>query len=923
MNVENAKTYSDQEQPLTRLEALHRRYAEVFDYQAISVSEIIALRLCTITLFSEQEAFVIASNDDSINKIWPLGTVLKNHSATAEKGIQLVPHPIEKFEVQFSESFPIMDSKGEVLGSLNVFDDAPRELTDFEKNYLEKSVQQIQRWVLSKEKEQLLDKHHRLFQLSSDMIGVVTFEGKFVDVNPAVSKTLGYTEEELFASSLLDFVFEEDVESTIREVQRLANGEPMVNFTNRYKTKDGGIKWIQWTCTSDTELQLTIGIGRDVTESKEKEKLLLKSEQKYHSLFDNLEGILCIHDLEGNFLDVNQKGLLAMGYSKEKICQSSLYDLIAPERFPNIKEYLAAVINDGKASGEMSITIASGEEAIWYFTSTLDEDAKGNKQVLANVVDITELRKLDYDLKKAKQEAELAYKAKSEFVANMSHEIRTPLNGIIGFTDLLLDTDLSDTQRQYLEIINQSGVSLYSIINDILDFSKIEGNHMKLVRDRVEVEEVASEAFNIVSYGINKKGLEMLIDIDPKMPRYIWADAMRLKQILVNLLGNALKFTEKGEIKLYVNILKDLGDGNMRLRFGVRDTGIGIHIEKQQDIFNAFSQEDGSISKKYGGTGLGLTISNKLLALADSSLQLESTQGEGSNFYFDVDFKVEYEELDHSLQGIEKVLIVDDNHKNRQILRRMLEIKDIAVVEAASGPEALSLMKDHSEFDVVIMDYHMPEMNGVEAIKKIKGIAPSLTHRQPFIVLYSSSDNNELQEVCEELNIQNRIVKPIRMKQMYQVLSDLKRFPKEGEHTRNREAAVSNSSHLTILVAEDNEVNAYLAKLYLKNLLPDAVVLEAVNGKEAVEMYQSEHPDLVLMDVQMPVMDGLTATQKIRGLENNIEVPIVALTSGSLPGEKEKCLDAGMTDFLAKPLLQQTLGDMLTKWLGVNTVGNE
>ncbi|MDX1326604.1 MAG: response regulator [Arenibacter sp.] len=922
MNMKDPKLYPEQTS-LAKLETLCNHYTEVFEYQVLSVSEIIGLRLCTITLFSKQQAFVVASTENSINKIWPLNTFFKS-DLKANKGHQsIAPHPVATFEVQFSESHPILGDEGDILGSLNIFDDKIRELTDFEKQFLEKTVLQIRRWMLSKEKEQHYEKHHQLFELSSDLVGIANFEGSFVHVNPAFAVTLGWTAEDLIGSPCIKFVYPEDLEATERALKDVVSGTPTQNFTNRYYTKEKNVKWIEWTCMPEMDTQQIFFIGRDVTEFVEREQQLKISERKYHNLFDNIHGILCVHDLDGNFLEVNQAGLTATGYTRDNICKSNLFNLIADEKEAKVKEYLAAVALEGQASGEMSISTASGEEVIWFFTSILDEGSDGNKQVLANVVDITELRKMDYDLKKAKQEAELAYKAKSEFVANMSHEIRTPLNGIIGFTELLLETNLNDTQKQYLEIINQSGVSLYSIINDILDFSKIEGNHMKLERDRVEVEEVASEAFNIVSYGIQKKGLEMLIDIDPNMPRYIWSDAMRLKQVLVNLLGNALKFTEEGEIKLYVRILKDFGDGKMRLRFGVKDTGIGIHPDKQQDIFNAFSQEDGSISKKYGGTGLGLTISNKLLGLANSSLQLKSKQGEGSDFYFDVDFKVAYEEFDYSLKGIDKVLIVDDNEKNRQILRRMLEIKGIEVVEAASGQEALSLIQRDSEFDVVIMDYHMPEMNGVETIKKIKGIAPTFPDRHPFIVLYSSSDNNQLQESCAELNIENRIIKPIRMKQLYQMLSNLKRFSSKEKPPSNKDAVVNNSGSLTILVAEDNEVNAYLARLYLKNLLPDAVVLEAVNGEEAVGMYQSEHPDLVFMDVQMPIMDGLRATQKIRELESNMEVPIIALTSGSMPGEKEKCLDAGMTDFLAKPLLQQTLRDMLKKWLGVTNVAKD
>lgn len=896
-----------EQNPTLSLDNLRNRYADVFDFLVFSVAKMTNMSLCTVTILCKNNVLVISTNDESMKNDWC-------ESNLSESGKPLLN--ISETEMPFIERFPVKDAMGNISAYLNIADNKPRVLTAPEKEIIEQAVTQISRWVDSKTKEGHLENHDCLFEISPNLIGVVSFEGVFTKTNQAFTKLLGWSENELMSTKYLDFIHPDDLEKTKKAIDNLLAGHRLNNFTNRYITKTNDVKWIEWTAIPEMSSQCIYVTGCDITEVLRNNERLRHNERKFQNLFDNVQGILSIHDMQGNFLEVNPAGLSASGFSIEEMKQSSLSDIIAPEQHHKIKPYLEAVASNGQAFGEMSVLKKNGEPAIWYFLSAINEDADGNKQILTNAVDITEQKKLNTELKRAKLEAEEANIAKSEFVANMSHEIRTPLNGIIGFTELALATKLDETQKQYLEIINQSGISLYSIINDILDFSKMVSKTRKLVLDRVDIEDVVSEAFNIVSYGINKKNIEMLLDIDQNIPRYIWADAMRLKQILVNLLGNAEKFTEKGEIGLSIEMLKDHGNGNMDLRFAVSDTGIGISKDKQKVIFQPFTQEDGSITKKYGGTGLGLTISNKLLALSDSVLQLESEQGKGSTFYFDLEFKVEEEVVEYEFEQIKKALIVDDNDNNRRILRRMLEIKGIEVEEADSGLKALLLIMEASEFDVIIMDYHMPVLDGIETIRKIKEIKTLKDKEPPFIILYSSSDNEELQKDCDELEIKARLIKPIRMNQIYRVLGELKNREEKIIPPIKEPLPQNDQKGVKILVVEDNLVNMLLTETILKDLLPKAIILKATDGLEAIDIFKNEQVDIILMDIQMPNMNGHDATKHIRALEGDEKIPIIALTAGSLPGEKEKCLQAGMTDFLAKPILKLGLGNMLNKWLG-------
>lgn len=900
---------SEKQRNMSRPESLKDRYDHVFDFLVFSVAQLTDVVLCAIMMPFDNNIGVISATNETIRKVWP-----EDEFTDWGKPLQI----IKGADTKFIKTVPILNSNDVVVAYLTIADTRPRELTAVEQKILDKAAKQCTKLIEAKIKDRRLTTFNKLFDISSGFMAIISFEGDFLMINEAFTSKLGLNEHEMVHNNFFNFVHPDDHDNTKNVLNDLKSGRSIHHFVNRYLSKDGEVRWIEWAAAPDVDEQIIYAAGRDITESIQKDKRLQRGEQKFQKFFNNVRGVLCIHDLEGNFLEMNLAGFLATGYSREEMMQSSLYDLVPLERHSKIKAYLAAVDRAGQASGEMTMVNKNGGSTTWYFLSVINEDSEGKREVLTNMVDISERKKMDRQLKRAKEEAELAFKAKSEFVANMSHEIRTPLNGILGFTELALQTNLDETQRKYLEIINQSGTSLFSIINDILDFSKLESNNMGLSIDKVDVEEMLSEAINIVSYGLEKKGLEVLLDIDPKLPKYMWVDAMRIKQILVNLLGNAQKFTEEGEIKTYVNVLEDFGNGEKRIRIGIRDTGIGIHKDQLSEIFKAFSQGDASITKKYGGTGLGLCISNMILSLAKSRLEVKSKLGVGSDFFFDLKVQTEDEKLEIPLDGINKVFIVDDNANNRKILKRMLEIKNIEVQEAESGLRALLILNENSDFDVIIMDYHMPIMDGIETIRKIKELQASQNKEQPFIVLYSSSDDEKLRHACKELEIKNRLVKPIRMNQLYEVLAKITHQQPGKKDEASPENPEKTNISIVVLIAEDNPVNMSLTKVFINDLVADAHIIEARDGNEAVKLFQEEQPDIIFMDIQMPELNGYEATRKIRALEKHIEIPIIALTAGSLPGEKEKCLAAGMNDFLAKPLLKKTFADMLKKWLGTD-----
>ncbi|PTN31541.1 response regulator [Desulfonatronum sp. SC1] len=569
-------------------------------------------------------------------------------------------------------------------------------------------------------------------------------------------------------------------------------------------------------------------------------------------------------------------------------------------------------------------------------------------QVIEYSLDVTDRRKIEEDLQRANgrleeamgqakrmaMAAQAANVAKSQFLANMSHEIRTPMNGVIGMTGLLMDSNLTEEQRGYAEIIRTSGESLLSLINDILDFSKIEADKLDFQEVDFDLRAVVEDTFQVLGHKAHEKGLELVLRIDAETPTLLRGDPGRLRQILLNLCGNAIKFTADGEVVTEVALERTTEDGVL-IRFAVRDTGIGIPEEKLAEIFAPFHQADASVSRNFGGTGLGLTISKRLVEMMGGSLGVESTEGQGSTFWFtaalgrqDREDGAAQPSLFGDMRDV-RALIVDDNTTNRLVFWEQLSRWGLRCDEAEGAEDALSALRQaHAggdPFRVALLDMQMPKMDGASLGMAIKA-DPDL--RDTVLIMLTSLGAYAEAQRMAEIGFAAYLHKPVRQSQLFDCLQTVLTGPESGRPLQPARLTdpepvgmameADRRRRARILLAEDNPVNQMVAVKILERLgyKPDVVA----NGREAVESLESRGYDLVLMDVQMPVMDGLEAAREIRRRETeagavNTGTPIIALTAHAMQGDRERCLQAGMNDYLSKPLQPVDLLQMLRKWL--------
>ncbi|MEH6405742.1 MAG: PAS domain S-box protein, partial [Leeuwenhoekiella sp.] len=807
-------------------------------------------------------------------------------------------------------------------------------------------ITQVEEITEKKELEKVaLDNAHRfkkVFENSPNGMGVVNLSGDWLMVNKNLSQIIGYSKEELLNLNFKDITHKDDLHNDVTLLKELVlHTRESYNIEKRYIHKNGKIVYCSLNVSAiiDENGKTVSLIGQvvDMSESIKAQRALKASLNELQSILNATTQVSIIEtDLNGIIRKFNKGAENLLGYKASEVTGLPAGIFHDNHEMENRSKELTAEYGHQVSGHDVFTKKASlglYDDREWTYirkdksrfpvqlivTATFNHIGKLNGY-LGVATDITNLKAMEASLINSKLKAEAANKSKSEFLANMSHEIRTPLNGVIGFTDLLMKTELSSSQEKYMRTVYNSANSLLDLLNDILDFSKIEAGKLELNEEKTDLTELCEQTIDIIKHQAHKKGLEILLNIPSSGKRFIYADSVRLRQILTNLLGNAVKFTEKGEIELKIETIECLDEEvEVLYKFSIRDTGIGIAAHNIKKIFLAFDQEDGSTTRKYGGTGLGVTISNKLLELMGSRLEVQSDYGKGTTFSFRVKFKSEklITSLNNNKRNVKNVLVVDDNENNRTILKEMLAVEQIKTTLFSNGIDAIEHLEENNNYDLAIIDYHMPYINGIELIKHIRKKLQIDHEELPVILLHSSGEDELINQGCSELDVQFSVVKPIQINKLNELISSISKSDPIAKKQKTLLPQIDLSSlSFNILVAEDNPVNKFLTNTIITKILPLANIIEANDGEEAVKLYKSTPVDLIFMDIQMPILSGFEATEEIRAYEKDgTNVPIIALTARTLKGERERCLEFGMNDYITKPVILATIREIIIKYL--------
>ncbi len=764
------------------------------------------------------------------------------------------------------------------------------------------------------------EKYRRLVAHLPDVTWTSDVHGRTVYMSPNVEAVFGFTAEEMCCrGEELWFarIHPDDRQPVFEAYSALFAENRPFNQEYRIQRKDGQWIWVHDRALRTFESEGVVyadGVFLDITARKNAEQALAESEKRYRDLFErNMAGIFRAAP-DGRYLDCNETCARIFGFdSPAEMMQHRTWEI-----FSSPAEYQAAMglLRERKSFTNFELCLKRKDgTAAWVLENVnLVQNEAGEPSLIEGTfIDITARKRAEEELALAKSAAEAANRAKSEFLANMSHEIRTPMNGILGMTELALDTDLTPDQRGYLSMVKSSADSLLGIINDILDFSKIEAGKLVLEEIAFPLQNTLQPALKTLAHRAADKDLEVLYHVDPAVPQTLRGDPGRLCQVITNLVGNAIKFTERGEVVLEVERESEQ-EGCVNLHFRIRDTGIGIPAEKHAGIFDAFTQADTSTTRRYGGTGLGLSISRRLVELMGGRIWFESAPGQGSTFHFTARFgrapDVLPAPLPHPviLAGV-AALVVDDNLTNRCVLKEMMTGWGMRPVVSATATEAMRLLFEASAagqpFPLLVVDAHMPEIDGFGLIEQIRQ-TPRL--KSPVIMMLTSASHRRDIARCQELGVAVYLTKPVGQAELYKAIVDVLSGKPVHPRVESRPAPDGTlRKSLRILLAEDNLVNQRLAAELLKKHGHEVTV--ASDGRQALSLARQETFDVILMDVQMPEVSGFEATAAIREAESPAgkHTPIIAMTAHALQGDREHCLARGMDGYVAKPIRARDL----------------
>lgn len=784
------------------------------------------------------------------------------------------------------------------------------------------------------DRKQLQADRDRFFTLAADMLGIYDFNGVFKRVNPAFRKILGFSEADFLAHSIEHFIHPDDLQSVAEHQRQLWRGDTLSHHENRWRCLDGSYKWIAWTLVPFVEERLIYATGRDITQRKQAQTDLQNQQAFLTQVVNTIPSSVFVKDADGKFVLANEAAAAFYNITAEQIVGKSDADFLDNTRFTDA---LLAVNRQVMDSGE---TFVDPDQFFWspdgkkrWFHTTVKPFIQDNgvvRGIIGHCIDISDRKEIEIELQQAKDIAEAANQAKSEFLATMSHEIRTPMNAVVGMTGLLMDTVLTPEQRECVEIIRHSSDSLLLIINDILDLSKIESGKLLLEQHPFDLRTCIEESIDLIASEAARKELDLAYFMAPDLPDQFIGDAGRLRQILVNLLSNGVKFTESGEVEVTVTGLPmDAKQGQpllttpdeqptvraYELTFAVRDTGIGISPQQIATLFQPFNQVDASITRRYGGTGLGLVISQRLSAMMQGRMWLNSVVREGSTFYCTIVVHPVMNRAQPSPNPLcgKCVLVVGDTLGHRQVIQQ-LEALGLQTVQVNTMNAALAVLTSSpaapSAIQAVLLDAMHPSDFEQSALLNL---FLNRTRQLPLIFLKSTPSVADPQTAAI-VGHALCLVKPIKQLQLRGALMALfnQPLPDLPGHIVLAKPLLAQRHPLKILIAEDNSINQKVVVRLIERLGYRADVV--ANGLEALEALQRQPYDVVLMDVQMPEMDGLSATRSIRQVLSPQEQPrIIAMTASATHGDRQACLMAGMDEYMAKPIRLSRLEQALSR----------